>query len=276
MVYQKSYKIFKLFIMQYFHIKLIREGIKFMQIINKIDNTTYTNITKGRTDKNGIVWIPDCVVCHITEGSYEGAISWLKNPKAKASAHFVVSRKGEITQLVDIRDTAWCNGTSYTPSNKEKATALMVKSRNTNANYYTVSIEHEGIYTKTEGALTTEQEEATVFLIKHISDEIKKLYGDKGNIGIVYDRNHIIGHYEISPSSKPNCPGNKFPFTNIIETLKEELEVITKTNILIDNKKYEVDRILKDGKNYVELRAFEKAGYKIGYRQDEKLPTFNK
>lgn len=248
-----------------------------MNIDNKIDNKTYVNITRGRTDKKNITWEPDVIVCHITEGSYNGAISWLKNPKAQASAHFIVSRKGEITQLVDLKDTAWCNGTSYTPVSVEGATSKIVKSRNTNANCYTVSIEHEGIYANTQGSLSEAQENATVFLIKHISDELHRIYGKK----LVFDRDHIIGHYEVSPKKKPNCPGNKFQFDNIIKKLNDNKiegddEMITTTEILIDNKKYNVSRILKDGKNYIELRAFEKAGYKIGYNENEKLPTFNK
>lgn len=52
--------------------------------------------------------------------------------------------------------------------------------------------------------------------------------------------------------------------------------MITKTEILIDGKKYIVNRILKDGKNYIELRAFEKAGYKIGYKSEENIPAFTK
>ncbi len=243
-------------------------------ITNKIDTTKYVNITKGRVDKRGITWIPDVVVCHITEGSYIGAVSWLKNPKAQASAHFVVSRKGEITQLVDLRDTAWANGTSYTPTIIEGSTAKIVRERKTNANAYTVSIEHEGVYAKTGGSLTEEQEKATVYLIEYINEELKKIYGK----GIEFDREHIIGHYEISPKAKPHCPGNKFPFDSIIKKLneKEEDYMVTTTDILIDGKKFTVNRILKDGKNYIELRAFEKAGYKIGYKNEEKLPTFDK
>lgn len=258
-----------------------------MHIVNKIDNNKYINITKGRKDKSGKTWVPDTVVCHITEGSYAGAVSWLKNPKASASAHFVVSRKGEITQLVDIKDTAWGNGTSATPSVIECATSKVVKSRNTNANAYTVSIEHEGIFSTTFGALTKEQEEATTFLIKHIDSEIKRIYGEQGKNGIKFDRDHIIGHYEISPKNKPNCPGRLFPFDNIIKNLNisektnisekmEDTEMVTTTDIIIDDKKYTINRILKDGKNYIELRAFEQAGYKIGYNDIEKIPTFSK
>lgn len=246
-----------------------------MNIINKISDI---NVTKKRVDKNGISWVPDIVVCHMTQGSYEGAVSWLSNPKSSVSSHFVVSKKGEVTQLVDIRDTAWCNGTSYSPKLTEKSTSNIVKSRNTNANLYSITIEYEGVYSESGGAITKEQENITISLIEHIANEIKKIYGKD----FVFDREHIIGHSEISPNKKPNCPGEKFPFNSIIVSLnkdndeKGDNEMVSKTDILIDGKKYSVNRILKDGKNYVELRAFEQAGYKIGYKKEEMLPTFTK
>lgn len=50
----------------------------------------------------------DTVVIHTTEGSYSGSVSWLKNPSAGASAHYVVKEDGtEITQLVADADRAW-------------------------------------------------------------------------------------------------------------------------------------------------------------------------
>jgi hypothetical protein len=50
----------------------------------------------------------DSIVIHTTEGSYSGAVSWLKNPSAGASAHYVIKEDGsEIKQLVADSDTAW-------------------------------------------------------------------------------------------------------------------------------------------------------------------------
>ncbi|HQX66566.1 MAG TPA: N-acetylmuramoyl-L-alanine amidase, partial [Dokdonella sp.] len=47
-------------------------------------------------------------VIHTTEGTYAGAISWLRNPASQASAHYVVrSSDGQITQLVRESDKAW-------------------------------------------------------------------------------------------------------------------------------------------------------------------------
>lgn len=47
------------------------------------------------------------LVVHIAEGSYEGTISWQKNPDANVSSHFVVDYDGKIAQVVDDATTAW-------------------------------------------------------------------------------------------------------------------------------------------------------------------------
>ncbi|MCC7508079.1 MAG: N-acetylmuramoyl-L-alanine amidase [Planctomycetes bacterium] len=60
------------------------------------------NYTAGRT-----VSI-DSIVIHTTEGSYAGAVSWLKNPSAGASAHYVIKEDGtQIKQLVADSNRAW-------------------------------------------------------------------------------------------------------------------------------------------------------------------------
>ena len=64
------------------------------------------------------------VTIHTTQGSYAGAISWLRNCSAGVSAHYLVrSSDGQITQMVRESDKAWHAGS---------------------ANGHTVGIEHEG------------------------------------------------------------------------------------------------------------------------------------
>ncbi len=47
-------------------------------------------------------------VVHSTEGNFAGALSWLKNPSAQASSHYIIrSSDGYIVQLVRERDRAW-------------------------------------------------------------------------------------------------------------------------------------------------------------------------
>lgn len=164
-------------------------------------------------------WKPDMIVCHITEGSYAGAVSWMCNPVSQVSSHYCISRKGEVSQLVPLTDAAWCNGTSADASSGVyygKSTLKTVRDRRTNANYYTISIEHEGVYSQTQGALTDAQLAAAAELIAHIRSEVRRIYGED----IPLDRSHIVGHSEIAPKAKPYCPGSAYPFHEVIRRVK--------------------------------------------------------
>jgi N-acetylmuramoyl-L-alanine amidase len=56
---------------------------------------------------------PTKVVIHFTGGTDgKNAVRWLKNPKAKASAHFVIDAAGNVTQLVRTDRKAWHAGRS--------------------------------------------------------------------------------------------------------------------------------------------------------------------
>lgn len=164
-------------------------------------------------------WRPDMIVFHITEGAFDGACAWLCNKASGISAHFVVGRDGRIAQLVDLKNAAYCNGTqSGSPGGYEyvgRATAALVKSRRVNANLYTVSIECEGWTKSTHGILTDAQFAALVELVGYIRQQVKATYGTD----IPCDRTHLIGHNEIAPREKPDCPGRDFPRTKLINVL---------------------------------------------------------
>lgn len=219
---------------------------------------------------------PDMIVSHIMEGYYETGIGWLCNPQSQASSHFVVSKKGEITQLVNIRESAWVNGTS-TDSKKNnhysKSSLKLVRDRKTNANYYTIGIEHEGFSNQGQGKLTPEQFKATVWLHKYIITEVKKIYG----VDIPVDREHIVGHYQIDPIRKPNCPGKAFQWDDLIKELKGGGNVSTSKNNNIvkatyKGKQFNFDGFMKDESNYVQIRqVLEALGYRIDW--DNKTKT---
>lgn len=171
-------------------------------------------------------WVPDIIVDHITEGGYSGAVRWLMNPDSGASAHFVISKTGIITQLVDIKEAAWVNGTRLKKEDKGPgwygdAKLQLVRDRKTNANFYSVGIEHEGFYEQSKGQLTDAQFDATVWLHKYIISEVKRIYGTD----IIIGREHIVGHYQVDPIRKPNCPGEAFQWDKLIAELKGEDEM---------------------------------------------------
>ena len=114
------------------------------------------------------------IVIHDTEGSYGSAIQEFQNPSTQASAHYVVSDTGAITQMVREHDIAWHAG-------------------NWDYNTRSIGIEHEG-FAYTPGWYTTAMYQASA----HIAASICSRYG------VPMDRNHVIGHYQVPD---PNNPG---------------------------------------------------------------------
>jgi N-acetyl-anhydromuramyl-L-alanine amidase AmpD len=109
----------------------------------------------------------DRVVVHVTEGSFWGSVSWLRNPRAHASSHFVVSRGGKIVQLVNVADVAWHAGHWGT-------------------NVRSVGIEHEG-FTYGPGGFTQRQ--------YHASAKLTAWTARRSLMPI--NRRTIIGHHEV-------------------------------------------------------------------------------
>lgn len=166
----------------------------------------------NKSDRRG--YAPEIIINHISEGTAQSCINWFNSSNnTESSAHFLVARDGEVYQFVNIEDNAWANGLST--ANISKAKANIVKQKGVNPNWYSVSIEHEGVYAQTRGALTAEQLESTIMLHRYISSYVKDKYGKE----IPFDRQHILGHCEIDPINRPNCPGEKFPFDYIVVEL---------------------------------------------------------
>lgn len=170
-------------------------------------------------------FIPDLFVLHNTGGyKISSAHYWFLNEESETSAHYLIGLDGEVRQYVKLTDGSYCNGTSSNPNSSacyEAATNEIVKEREYNANFYTVSIEFVG---DTGDRLTDQQLTAAVELIEYVNTQLEKLYG----MTIPYDRKHIIGHYEINPKKKSRC-GVNVQYDEIIKRLNKEPEKIEET-----------------------------------------------
>ena len=62
--------------------------------------------SSNRTETNRTAQTIDQIVVHSTEGSFVGSVRWLRSRRSHGSAHYVVSRRGEVIQLVSITDVA--------------------------------------------------------------------------------------------------------------------------------------------------------------------------
>ena len=143
------------------------------------------------TDYPPAVWVPasgsnysvanrahdypvDMIVIHDIEGSYGSAIQMFQDPARKASANYVVSYKGQITQMVREKNIAWHAG-------------------NWDYNTRAIGIEHEG-FAWISGLYTNAEYVASAKLAASICSRW----------GVPMDRQHVIGHSQVPD---PNHPG---------------------------------------------------------------------
>lgn len=151
--------------------------------------------TTGRAGNNVIA-----IVEHIMQGTLPGTDSWFGNPTSQVSAHFGVGKNGEIHQYVDLNNAAWGNGVVNTPS-----WPLLIP--NTNPNYYTVSIEHEG---QSGDQFSEAQYQASLSLHRWLIE----------TLNLQINENTLIGHNKIDSVNKVNCPGSGFPWQRLFADLK--------------------------------------------------------
>ncbi|MBX7101448.1 MAG: N-acetylmuramoyl-L-alanine amidase [Myxococcaceae bacterium] len=110
------------------------------------------------------------VLIHTMQGSYSGTMSWFQNTAAQVSSHYIVrSSDGQITQMVEHKNTAW-HAQCY--------------------NSKSIGIEHEGYVQDPGRWFTDAMYTESAKLTRYIADRH----------GIPRDRSHIIGHVEVAPS----------------------------------------------------------------------------
>jgi N-acetyl-anhydromuramyl-L-alanine amidase AmpD len=151
------------------------------------------------------------VVLHIAEGTYQGSIRELTDPNSqrRVSAHFIISKQGDITQMVSILDRAHGNGLGYENGRWYNANHKVVYPtwpdivRGVNPNHYTISIEHEGFR---DEVWTPEMDASNTRLLRWIADQLH----------MVYEAGHtLIGHCNIDPVDKWFCPGPHVDYARI-------------------------------------------------------------
>lgn len=162
--------------------------------------------------------IPVGICEHISAGSMSSMRNWFTSAANKvSSSHYGVSKSGEIDQYVDIRKMAWTQG--ITAGRLGNVTAQIVKDYCrkgfVNPNKFLVGIEHEG----TDGQLTDEQIEASIWLHAHVRDEIVRIWGKEAYFPL--NSYTVVGHFQIDPKRKPFCPGPFFPWQTLYTRLWE-------------------------------------------------------
>lgn len=137
------------------------------------------------------------VTWHISEGSLDATLAWLRNPVSLASAHIVIGRNGEIYNLVPLKEPAWANGIVNNPDRKNPIVQQTVDA-GVNPNLRTYSIECVGHSSYGRGgSLTVPQALALQRVTAYLC----------WRAHLTCDRTHVLGHYQWDSVNRPNCPG---------------------------------------------------------------------
>ncbi len=197
------------------------------------------------------------IVIHYTANNGDtayGNTSYFKSVYRDASAHYFVD-ENEIWQCVEDKNIAWHVGAnSYKHPYCRNSNSIgieMCSRKYGNGQYY--------------------------FMEKTVDNavELVKYLMAKYNVPTENVRRHydVTGKICPEPYVRDTSAWNKFK--NRLTEIEEDDEMITETNISVNGKNIKINRILKDGKNYIDLRGLENAGFKVSYNADTKLPSLD-
>lgn len=140
----------------------------------------------------------DMIVIHATAGSFDSALNWMLNPKAEASAHYLISKTGAIVQLVKDEDKAWHAGVSEWHGEHD-------------CNQFSIGIELENL-NDNKDPYPEAQIKNLVLLVHELMKKFPHITKDR-----------IVGHNQIAPGRKTD-PGIKFPWVLFGSLLREEID----------------------------------------------------
>lgn len=142
------------------------------------------------------------IVMHDLEGSTGGAINWW-NTQCNASAHYIVSKDGTITETVDPHNVAWHAGTTT-------QTGRTPFWKTNNINGYSIGIELEGF---TTDIYTDKQYDSLIALTGWLTREYK--------IPPVHTKDRIEGwHLHSDISNQRSDPGPNFDINRVLDAIK--------------------------------------------------------
>jgi N-acetyl-anhydromuramyl-L-alanine amidase AmpD len=169
--------------------RAIRRNTRSTDYASAITKLTSCNFNSGR-NRTIDTWVNHW----IGTGTYAGAISTFQDCKRQASAHFVISSSGEITQVVSVGNTAWHAGANGYPYNNSRS----------------IGVEHEVTATNPNGwntTWTTPLLKASANMARYFADQYRI---PKTRPPAKADKPGLRGHHEM-PGTNTACPGT-FPW----------------------------------------------------------------
>lgn len=142
---------------------------------------------------------PVAIVIHTEAGTQEATAQWFHNPASQVSAHYAVGLDGQLLQFVDLEHQAWANGI-LEAGNRWQQLGLPG-----NPNGWTVSIETEDRGDPNQ-EVTAKQYVGVVSACRLALARYP---------GIQW----LVSHRDISPRSRPACPGARWWASGRMEAL---------------------------------------------------------
>jgi N-acetyl-anhydromuramyl-L-alanine amidase AmpD len=143
------------------------------------------------------------VVMHVAEGAIGGMVKWFLGG-SQATAHFGIGPDGALYQFVSVHNSAFGNGASFRNGRWHDPTGRAVRPAWTglratgeNPNWYTISVEHAGYF---QERWTDAMDATNTKLLIWLAEQFPSLAPyEPGKT--------LIGHCDISPVERKNCPG---------------------------------------------------------------------
>lgn len=167
------------------------------------------------------VWVPSpncwyghdgyevvAIVVHTMAGTLGSCDSWFANPASQVSSHYGIGLSGEQHQYVALANSSWANGI-LEPGNTWQGQLGL----DGNPNWQTITIETED---NGSGAtpVTDEQYESTLECAALACATFPSI-------------RYLLRHTDISPSSRPQCCGDRWVASGRFTMLAEDLELET-------------------------------------------------
>lgn len=199
------------------------------------------------------------IVVHFTANdgdTAKGNCQYFYDVYRGASANYFVDSKS-IYQCVLDKDIAWhCGASRYKHKECRNFNSIgveMCSRKNKAGQYY---IEKKTL-------------ENTIYLVKMLME--------KYNIKI----ENVLRHFDVTGKRCPSMFVDEKAWSEfkakLVEEVKkeEESEVVSEGKAIVNGKEYKIDRILKDGVNYIKVANFSNMGFDVGYNESTKAITID-
>jgi len=157
---------------------------------------------------------PVALVIHTQSGGESGTVAEWLSSSAQLSAHYSVGLSGAVDCWIDPGDRAWSNGVVELGNNWMTIAEECGIDPRLNPNHVTVTCETEDPG-DTRGRVTELQYQALV----EAAREARARYPRS--------LKYLLRHADISPQSRPNCPGDRWVSSGLFAALAETLGLKT-------------------------------------------------